>query len=80
MKVRALFFGRLRELVGDVEQIDIPAPATVQDVLSVLCAVHPVLSQYLNFTRVALNAEYVSSDTPVQDGDEVALLPPVSGG
>ncbi|MGC8783506.1 MAG: molybdopterin converting factor subunit 1 [Armatimonadota bacterium] len=80
MKVRVLFFGHLKDRSGECEQVDAPSPATVQDVLDILCKRHPELLQWLEFTRVAVNMEYASPDTPLHEGDEIALLPPMSGG
>lgn len=80
MKVRVLFFGHLKDRTGECEQVMLPSPATVQDMLNILCERHPELSQWLGFTRIAVNMEYASPDTLLHDGDEVALLPPVSGG
>jgi len=80
MKVRVLFFGHLKDRSGESEQVDIAPPACVRDVLNLLCDRHPELWQWLGFTRIAVNMEYASPDTPLHEGDEIALLPPMSGG
>lgn len=59
---------------------DFSAPATVQTVWSALVAEVPVLAQYEKTMSVAVNAEYSTMAAAVSDGDEVAFLPPVSGG
>jgi len=59
---------------------DVPDPATVQTVWNGLVAEIPSMRVYEKTMSVAVNAEYARMATPVNDGDEVAFLPPVSGG
>jgi len=81
MRVTVKLFARLRDLAGAADLVrDIPAPATVQTVWTALTAEMPSLAQYDKSMSVAVNAEYARMITPVQEGDEVAFLPPVSGG
>jgi MoaE-MoaD fusion protein len=79
--VRARLFARLRELAGtDTESVELPAGSTVADVFDAVARLHPGLAADRNAVRVALNQEFVDWDAAVVDGDEVALIPPVSGG
>ncbi|MCS6830475.1 MAG: molybdopterin converting factor subunit 1 [Armatimonadota bacterium] len=80
MKVHVLFFGHLKDQAGEREQVVLAGSATVRDMLNTLCARHPELLQWLECTRIAVNMEYASPETPLHEGDEVALLPPMSGG
>ena len=81
MRVTIRLFARLRDLAGSGELVrDIPAPATVQTVWRELVAEMPRLSDYEKTMSVAVNADYARMSAPVSDGDEVAFLPPVSGG
>jgi molybdopterin converting factor subunit 1 len=81
MRVTVRLFARLRDMAGSGELIrDVPAPATVQTVWDGLVAEMPALTQYEKTMSVAVNAEYARMAAPVQEGDEVAFLPPVSGG
>jgi molybdopterin converting factor subunit 1 len=81
MRVTVRLFARLRDLAGAGELVrDVTAPATVQTVWSALVAEMPRLADYEKTMSVAVNAEYSRMTAPVQDGDEVAFLPPVSGG
>ena len=50
------------------------------DVYRSLCEVYPGMAGMNGSLMYAVNAEYVDADTPLQDGDELALIPPVSGG
>lgn len=81
MQVRVLFFGVLKEHTG--KSNDCLVLETSQDVSAVLVHygnVHPGLKRWFGSIAVAVNQEYATPDTKLKDGDEVALLPPVSGG
>ena len=81
MRVTVKLFARLRDLAGAGEFVrEVPAPATVQTVWRSLTAEIPSLIQYEGTMSVAVNAEYAKMAAAVRDGDEVAFLPPVSGG
>jgi len=81
MRVTVRLFARVRDLVGRGEVVREVAPgATVQDVWRDLIAEYPALEPYTSSVSGARNLEYVRMDAPVADGDEVAFLPPVSGG
>jgi molybdopterin converting factor subunit 1 len=74
-------FARLREIAGTAElSRDVPAPATARAVWDALAREFPELAAYTTAISVAVNEEYARMTTPVNDGDEVAFLPPVSGG
>ena len=81
MRVTVRLFARLRELVGAGElQRDAPDGATVAAVWDRLAHDYPVIAPYAESMSCAVNAEYARMTSPVNDGDEVAFLPPVSGG
>jgi molybdopterin converting factor subunit 1 len=81
MRVTIRLFARLRDLAGAGELVrDVPPPATVQTVWRALVAEMPGLEEYERVMSVAVNADYARMSAAVQDGDEVAFLPPVSGG
>ena len=80
MRVRVLFFGMLKDVTGKSEDsIDLREGASVRDLL-----VHygslPRFNGILNSIAVAVNQQYAGADTVLKASDEVALLPPVSGG
>lgn len=60
--------------------LEFPPNTPVAAVLERLISEHPELKQWQNLTRFGINLEFVEPDTLVQDGDEVVLIPPVSGG
>jgi len=81
MRVTVRLFARLRDIAGSGELVrDVSAPATVQTVWQALVAEMPDLVQYEKTMSVAVNAEYARMAAAVNEGDEVAFMPPVTGG
>jgi molybdopterin converting factor subunit 1 len=81
MSVTVRLFARLREIAGaDELSRTVARPATVADVWQALTSEWPALAPYAASLSCAVNAQYARMTTPVGDGDEVAFLPPVSGG
>ena len=80
MRVRVRCFASLRELAVDRGELRLPAEARVEDAWNALAAQHPGLEPHRPFTRAALNGAYADWAAALTDGDEVAFLPPVSGG
>jgi MoaE-MoaD fusion protein len=81
MRLRVLFFGMLKDLVGHSSAtLDLPESATVGDLLAHFAAQWPQLKDSLSSLAVAVNQQYAGTETELKSGDEVALLPPVSGG
>jgi len=81
MKVRILLFARLRDLVGtESVELDSPDIESVGDAYRILRARHPELEAFSRSLLVAVNQEFADWNTPVAEGDELALFPPVSGG
>jgi molybdopterin synthase catalytic subunit/molybdopterin converting factor small subunit len=81
MKIGVLFFGILRELIGRAaETVELPEGARVRDVLLYYARQAPRLEAILPSLAVSVNQEYSGVDRALREGDEVGLLPPVSGG
>ena len=81
MLVTIRLFARLRELAGTGElQQELPPAADARTAWDALVAAHPALAGYERGTSCAVNEEYARWTTALKDGDEVAFLPPVSGG
>ncbi len=74
-------FAAFSEAYGVSElTLELPLLTPVSQVLERAIEQHPQLEQWRLLTRFGLNLEFVSPDTILQDGDEVVLIPPVSGG
>ncbi len=81
MKVKLLLFAVLSDIVGESNrEIEVAAGTRAIDVWSELRAKHPELEPYVRPPFTAVNEEYVAPETALRDGDEVAFIPPVSGG
>lgn len=79
MRVRVLTFGILKDWLGEAEiAVELTDGATVEDLLEHLSAGHPAPLQ--RGIAVSVNAEFSRADMVLHDGDEIGLLPPVSGG
>lgn len=79
--MRVLFFGVLREAMGTAhEALVLPEGASAMDILARMRDRAPQLGKLWERTAIAVNQSYVPVSTLLRDGDEVALLPPVSGG
>ena len=81
MRVRLLAFASAADAVGGAEQdLELPAGTTVAGLRELLGARHPALLPLLPRIAVAVGGEVVGDEAAIEDGTEVALLPPVSGG
>ncbi|MBI4538109.1 MAG: molybdopterin converting factor subunit 1 [Gemmatimonadetes bacterium] len=81
MRVTSLFFASYRELAGTGElEVELPAGATVSDLVARVRAGRPRLADLPEEPVVAVNREYAALDIHLEDGDEVAFIPPVAGG
>jgi molybdopterin converting factor small subunit len=80
-KVSVRFFARYAELAGCTSSaVTVETPATVADVIARIRQVFPGTQALPPRPLAALNRRQVKLDAPVNEGDEVALLPPLSGG
>ena len=81
MQITAVFFASTRNAVGQrTLPVTLPAGATVAGLLQALVADYPALARSVPNLMVAVNSEYAERTAALNDGDEVALIPPVSGG
>lgn len=80
MEVAVRCFATLRELAGDRSTLRLRNGALIADAWAALADLYPGLAPHRAFVRAARNGAYAGWETPLQEGDEVAFLPPVSGG
>ena len=81
MQVRVLLFGVLKDVTGrSSDQIMLPEGATLADLLARYQADFPRLAALTPSLALSINQQYAAAASPLHENDEVALLPPVSGG
>ncbi|MGB0563823.1 MAG: molybdopterin converting factor subunit 1 [Spirulinaceae cyanobacterium] len=81
MPITVKLFAAYQEAVQQPElHLDLPAGTTVAQVRDRLIEAHPELAQWREVTRFGVNYEFVAPETVLQAGDELVLIPPVSGG
>ena len=74
-------FAAYQDAIGEAELIQTIAPnTTIAALLNQILQNYPRLEPWRHLTRFGVNLAFVSADTVLQDGDEVVLIPPVSGG
>ena len=81
MQVTVRLFARLRDIAGASElHRELPDGSTARVLWDSLAAEHTELTGYRDVVSTAINEEHAKMDRALSDGDEVAFLPPVSGG
>ncbi len=81
MRVRVLFFGQLKDLVGrSSDEIDLPAGSSLETVFRHYSSQVPRLAEMAGSIAMARNLQFARPTEAVEEGDEVAIMPPVSGG
>ncbi len=81
MKLKVLFFARLKELVGqEIIEIDIDPPSKIGELWKLLCERYPQLKTAESNVIFSQNQEFAGPQAELHEGDELAVFPPVSGG
>jgi len=81
MQIRMRYFASLREITGQREEaLNITEGTTVAGVRALLLKRYPALENALARAASAINHQYVTAETPLKEGDEMAFIPPVGGG
>jgi molybdopterin converting factor subunit 1 len=81
MRITVRLFARLKDIAGAPELTrDVPSGATIRTVWRMLVGEFPAMADYEQAISSAVNANYSRLDQTIADGDEVAFLPPISGG
>ncbi|HTR80368.1 MAG TPA: molybdopterin converting factor subunit 1 [Bacteroidota bacterium] len=79
--VTVRFFASARDVAKRSEmKLELPPASVAADVLERITSQFPAMKDLRTFTRIAVNESYVGSDFALSDGDEIAVIPPVSGG
>ena len=81
VRVKVLFFGRLKDVIGQSEEsLDLNEASTIEQLFALYSERIPELAKYRSSVVASRNQEFAAWDTLLHSGDEVAFLPPVSGG
>ncbi|NIR50819.1 molybdopterin converting factor subunit 1 [candidate division KSB1 bacterium] len=81
MKIKLRFFGQLRDLTKrDEIELEVQNKTTVGDLIWLVGERFPQLREHLKVVSFAVDNEYATKDSELKDGNEVGLLPPISGG
>lgn len=79
--IKVLFFASMRDLIEvDEDALPLQGCPTPLEVFNRYAGQFPALERYRNLTKIAVNQKYANWETKLNDGDEVAFFPPVSGG
>ena len=80
MRVAVRLFGHYRDIAGEGFEVELPDGSTVRDLAINLAGNDAGLTLLTTHCRAAVNEEYEPAETLLGDGDEVAFIPPMSGG
>lgn len=81
IEVDVLYFARARDLAGrERDRLELRRGGTVSQARDAIAATRPALAELLSRCRFAIDCEFASDDAIVEEGAELAVLPPVSGG
>ena len=81
MKVEVKLFALAKQLAGcETIEVDLPEGAGVSALRQAVGGQHPELSELVRHVLFAVNTEYADENSPIPNGAEIALIPPVSGG
>ena len=81
MSVTVKFFAIARDLTRTSHlPMELPEHSTTEQLLAEIARRYPALGEWKPYLRLAVNQSYISAAVPLHDGDEIAVIPPVSGG
>jgi molybdopterin converting factor small subunit len=81
MKVQALFYAQLRDLIGvHALAVELPQGATVRELLEQIYARHTALRRYDKSILIGAGLEFVDRNYKLNPGEQIAIMPPVQGG
>jgi molybdopterin converting factor subunit 1 len=81
VRVTVLFFGQIKDLLGRADDsVELREGAVINDLFAHYAARHAELAAFRPSLVASRNQEFAAWDTPLNNGDEVAFIPPVSGG
>ena len=81
-RVQIRFFAVARDRLGGLERVEMELPAATDEtaIKAAIAAAHPAIERLLGFSRLAHNQDFIRGAVTLAEGDELAVIPPVSGG
>ena len=81
MEIEIRLYATLRDKIGERRiTVDLEEPFDVKNLTETVKAKYPVMSESVDSAVVSVNRAFATMETPVNEGDEIAMFPPVSGG
>jgi molybdopterin converting factor subunit 1 len=81
ISITILYFARVKDITGvKKETMELPLNTSIKKLLAKISLSYPDIKSILNVVKISVNYKIIDMNTILKDGDEVALLPPVSGG
>lgn len=81
IKITVLYFASVKDITGmKMETIELSPDTSIKKLLAKISLNYPRINNILNVVQISVNYKVMDMNTILKDGDEVALLPPVSGG
>ncbi|MGN6347489.1 MAG: molybdopterin converting factor subunit 1 [Candidatus Nitrosocosmicus sp.] len=81
ISISLLYFAFIKDITGvEFDSLELPSGISVKSLIEIILEKYPHLSKIINMIQVSVNYKVVDRDTLLKEGDEVALLPPISGG
>ena len=81
IRVTILYFAGAKDATGvRMESIELPKNTSIEELLPKIWMTHPKIRDMLNIVQISVNYRVVDKGTILKEGDEVAILPPISGG
>lgn len=81
MIVKVLFFASLKDITGESGiDLELDENADVESLKVEVTSMYPKLKPFMSFVKIAINQEFAEANSVIKNGDELAILPPVSGG
>jgi len=79
--VKVLFFASLKDITGvSGSDLELDENADVESLKVEVTSMYPKLKPFMSFVKIAINQEFAEANSVIKNGDELAILPPVSGG
>jgi molybdopterin converting factor subunit 1 len=81
ISINLLYFAFVKDKTGvEFDLLDLPSDTSIKSLIKIILEKYPSLSNIIDMIKISVNYKIVDVDTILKDGDEIAFLPPISGG